>query len=145
MSLMGETMPEALGNMLQDLLSSLQSIGVVGRGSIRGCKQELRFSCSEADLPVDLGTLSSREGTAHATSLWKTPCHCTFSLESCSRPCCAVSRMGLFSSLESQMPQGKKRTIVSGTPWHYLVSVQFCLLISRAFSFFEALWYYSSS
>lgn len=51
MSLIGEAMPEALGNMLQDLLSSLQSIGVVGRGSIRGCKQELRFSCSEADLP----------------------------------------------------------------------------------------------
>lgn len=42
--------------------------------------------------------------------------------------------MELFS-LESQMSWEKKRTIVSGTPWCYLVSVHCCLFISHAFPF----------
>lgn len=46
---------------------------------------------------------------------------------------CGVSRMELFSSLESQMSWEKKGTIVSSTPWRYLVAV---LFISCAFFFF---------
>lgn len=117
MSLTGERMPEALGNMLQDLLSSLQFTGVVGRGSIRGCKQELRFSCSDADLPVDLGNLSNMEGTAHATSLWKISCHCTFSLAVMfqTEVCCEPDGLVLLIRIPN-VPEEEKDHCV----WHTL-------------------------